>query len=259
MWQLVFDFSLGVAVSAYGTLVGAGGGFLLVPLLLLLREFPHTLAAGTSLAVVATTSLSGTIGFLRDKRIDFRAGILFAAFTVPGAIGGVFLSDLLDGRAFHIAFGCALLLVSLYLLVRGGRKEGAPHRGKTGWGWVHREAYSYFEPIGAAASLFVGAASSLFGIGGGIVYVPLMSEVLRIPVRVAVATSQFITLFTALTGLFSHLSRGHVSWPTALPMMAGAVVGAQFGVWLSKRIGGPLTVRLLSIALLVVGAKLIYG
>lgn len=259
MAQLAMDFSLAFVVAAYGTLVGAGGGFLLVPLFLLLRDFPHTLAAGTSLAIVSVNALSATLGFRREKAIDFRAGVVFAVLTVPGAVLGALLTSELAGPAFRAVFGGALVLVAVYLLARGGRKAGTPFRGKTGFGWVSRPDYSYYEPLGAFFSLFVGVASSLLGIGGGIIHVPLMTEVLRFPVRVAVATAQFILLFTALTGFLTHLSKGNVHWPTAVPMMFGAVAGAQAGVWLSKRIGGPLTVRLLSLALLAVGIRLLVG
>jgi uncharacterized membrane protein YfcA len=257
MSQLVLDFSLAFLVAAYGTLVGAGGGFLLVPLLLLLREFPHTLAVGTSLAVVSANALSAAAGFLRQKKVDLRAGLVFAVCTLPGALIGAFLTASVEGAAFRAVFGGTLVLVAVYLLIRGGRKESSPFRGKVGLGWVQRAAYSYYEPLGAFFSVGVGFFSSLLGIGGGIIHVPLMTEVLRFPVHVAVATSQFILVFTALTGFASHLYQDHVNWPVALPMMVGAVAGAQAGVWLSKRIGGPATVRLLALALVAVGVRLL--
>src|SRR5687768_8104561 len=114
MMQLVLDFSLAFVVAAYGTLVGAGGGFLLVPLLLLLRDFPHTLAAGTSLAIVSANALSASYGFLRQKKIDLRAGVVFALFTIPGAVIGALLTDSVEGAAFRMVFGATLGVVAVY-------------------------------------------------------------------------------------------------------------------------------------------------
>jgi uncharacterized protein len=259
MSQLVLDFSLAFIVASYGTLVGAGGGFLLVPIFLLVRDFSHPVAAGTSLAIVTANALSATLGFYREGKIDFRAGIVFALFTVPGAVFGALVTGEIAGPAFRSIFGGMLVLVALFLIVRGGRKEGVPFRNRVGFGWVHRPGYSYYEPVGAIFSLFVGMISSIFGIGGGVIHVPFMAEVLRFPVKVAVATSQFILVFTALAGFLTHQSKGNVNWSVAGPMILGAIVGAQAGIWLSKRIGGPFIVRLLSLALLGIGFRLALG
>lgn len=260
MQQLVFDFLLGVSVAAYGSLVGAGGGFLLVPLFLLVRGLPHEIAVGTSLAIVAANALSGTLGYVRQgKLIDYRAGVVFALCTFPGAVLGAYSTGLVSGPAFRRIFGALLALVAGYLLLRGARRENEPHRGKKGRAWVQRPSYSYHEPLGASFSVVVGALSSWLGIGGGIIHVPFLTEVLRFPVHVAVATSHFILGFTALVGLAVHASNGHVNWEIAVPMAAGAVLGAQLGVRLAKKVKGPLIVRLLSLALLAVGLRLLWG
>lgn len=258
MQQIVLDFSLGLLVAAYGSLVGAGGGFLLVPLFLLLHKLPHEMAVGTSLAIVTANALSGTVGYVRAGKIDYRAGIVFALFTIPGAVLGAFTTAMVSGPTFQKVFGGTLCLTALYLIFRGARKDATPYLHKKGWGWVNRPTYAYFEPVGSAFSVAVGAISSWLGIGGGIIHVPLLTEAMRFPVHVAVATSHFILGFTALVGAAVHFSRGHLAMGTAVPAACGALIGAQIGVWLSKRARGVVIVRALSVALLAVGARLLF-
>ncbi|HEY8280225.1 MAG TPA: sulfite exporter TauE/SafE family protein [Bdellovibrionota bacterium] len=264
---IALNFCLGACVAAYGTLVGAGGGFLLVPVFLLGFNLPHQIAVGTSLVVVMVNAFSGTLGYVRDKRIDYRLGLIFSLCTLPGAVIGGFTTAWVSSSIFSKIFGLLLSLTALYLLLRGSRKSRPPIRGKREWGWVKREIatrhgmeqYEVNEPLGGLFSLFVGAISSWFGIGGGIIHVPLMTEVLRIPVHVAVGTSHFILGITALVGVLVHFYQGHVNVPLALQIGAGALLGAQLGVRLSRRVHGSLVIRALSLALLAVGLRLLLG
>src|SRR3954468_15060653 len=88
----------GLTVGAYGTLIGAGGGFIIVPVLLLFFNWPHEQAVGTSLLVVTANATSGTVSYWRQGRVDFHTGWQFALATLPGAIIGSFVVDLLSGK-----------------------------------------------------------------------------------------------------------------------------------------------------------------
>ncbi len=255
---LALNFALGIGVGAYGTLVGAGGGFLLVPIFLLLHHLPHGVAVGTSLVVVAANALSGTLGYVRDRKIDYRAGVLFALCTFPGAVAGGLSVNWVSGPTFQKIFGALLSAVALYLFLRREKNTAAKPRGP-GRGWVHRESYSYFETGGMVGSVGVGAISSWFGIGGGIIHVPLMTELLGFPVSIAVATSHFILGFTALVGATVHVAQGQIDWRLALPIGLGALFGAQIGILLSRRAKGSWVLRALSLALLLVGIRLLWG
>src|SRR5438874_6056601 len=113
-WIQMLGFALfGLAVGAYGTLIGAGGGFIIVPVLLLVLGWPHQQAVATSLMVVAANAASGTIAYARQKRIDFRTGIRFALATLPGAIIGSYVVQLLSGRIFNLIFGVLLVAILL--------------------------------------------------------------------------------------------------------------------------------------------------
>lgn len=262
--DLVLNILLGIGVGCYGTLVGAGGGFVLVPIFLLFYHMPHETAVGTSLAVVSFNAFSGAYGYVRDGKVDFRAGISFALATFPGAIGGAYLTSAVSGPLFMKIFGVSLILISVYLLLRKPRREIQVIHGKKGWGWVSRrdrghESYEYFEPLGIGISLVVGAVSSWLGIGGGIIHVPAMTEILRFPVHIAVATSHFVLAWTALVGAIFHAYHGHWDPRVALSVGFGALVGAQLGVKISRKAKGSALLRYLSIALLLVGLRLLFS
>lgn len=236
---------LGFFIGTYGTLVGAGGGFLLVPLFLLLYKMPHDTAVGTSIAVVAANAWSGAIRYVMQKKVDYRMGITFAIATIPGAFLGARLTDALSGAVFQRLFGVLLILISVYLVFRGNRKTDHTRPAvKTGWGIIRGEkvvgkekvVFYYSEPLGLTISLFVGVLSSWLGIGGGILHVPLMTEWLQIPVHIATATSHFILAWTALVGFIVHSQRGNVDFTVALWICLGAIIGAQFGAFLSDRV-----------------------
>lgn len=259
---LASNFALGIAVGAYGTLVGAGGGFLLVPVFLLLHKLPHQVAVGTSLAVVMANALSGTLGYVRARKIDYRAGLIFMLCTFPGAVAGSLTVTLVSGSTFSRIFGIFLCFVALFLFFRRAPSH-ASRPVRKGWGWVPRKLspesapYSYYEPLGIAFSFVVGAVSSWFGIGGGIIHVPLMAGVLGFPVAIAVGTSHFILAFTALVGTTVHAWEGHVDLALALTVGIGAALGAQLGIRLSKIVAGNSVLRALALALLLVGVRLL--
>jgi uncharacterized protein len=260
--NLVLNAALGLGIGTYGTLVGAGGGFLLVPLFLLLHGLDPATAAGTSLAIVTVNAASGALGYIRKKKVDYRAGFSFALATVPGAIAGTFLTAAFSGQAFTRVFGGFLLCIAAYLLMRKPPALAAQPPRK-GWGMVERklgtDVYAYHEPLGLGISGGVGVISSWFGIGGGILHVPAMVELLKFPVPIAVATSQFVLFFTALVGATTHAFAGHLDVPLAVSTGVGAVVGAQVGVWLSTRLKGTVILRYLSLALIGVGLRLLFG
>src|SRR5664279_1500573 len=110
---------LGFIIGMFGTLIGAGGGFILVPILILSYPelSPETMTA-ISIAIVAANAISGSIAYARSGRIDYKAGLLFAAFTIPGSILGVLSTHYIPRNLFNILFGVLLIALSVYLLVQ---------------------------------------------------------------------------------------------------------------------------------------------
>jgi uncharacterized protein len=261
---------LGVVVGAYGTVIGAGGGFVLAPILLLLYpdRAPEVITS-ISLGVVFFNAISGSAAYARQGRIDFLAAGMFATATVPGAVLGALSTQLLARSAFEAAFAVLLLVVAAWLLLpRPSRIVTAPpprryirrlltdRRGDT-------YAYSFDPYLGVAFGLGIGFLSSFFGVGGGIIYVPTMVLLMRFPSYIATATSTFTLMFTAGVGAFVHLVQGDYAGVIGeeVSLSLGVIAGAQLGALLSARLAGrqAIVMRLLSAALGVVGLRLLLG
>ena len=249
---------LGAAVGAFGTLIGAGGGFLLVPLLLLLFRLPHSTAVGTSLALVFLNAASGSVAYLRQRRVDLTLGWKFALATVPGAILGAFVSRALSTTVFSLVFGVVLLAIAAVLA--SGRTMAPSRRADLRrlvdlGGETH--AYAVDAWKGVAVSFVVGLMSSVLGIGGGIVHVPFLIVVLSLPVHVATATSHFVLSISSLVGASTFWALGDVDVRITLLMGAGVLIGAQLGARASLR-AGPTTIRIvLAAALALVGLRMV--
>jgi hypothetical protein len=260
--------ALGFGVGAYGTLIGAGGGFILVPVLLFI--YPGLSAAqvtAVSLAVVFVNACSGSISYARMRRIDYPTGVVLAAATVPGAVAGAIVVSVIPRRAFDVIMGLALIALSIFLLLRpqGSRSLWLNSRFTVSRSLVDAEQTSYEYRFNlAAAALFsvgIGFLSSLLGIGGGIIQVPLLTSALGFPAHVATATAQFALMFTAATGALTHLVQG-VYTPflrLIVELAVGVVAGAQVGAALSQRVGGGVIIRLLAVALGLVGVRLLFS
>ena len=124
MLQILIWAVVGLGVGTYGTLVGAGGGFIMVPIfLLVIPGIRPAEATGTSLMVVLFNALSGTGSYLRQKRVDLRTGTIFGLATVPGALIGSFVSKYFAARPFYIAFGLFLVAIAIFLNVRPDPKK----------------------------------------------------------------------------------------------------------------------------------------
>lgn len=259
---------LGLGVGAFGTLVGAGGGFVLVPILLLMYpERDAETITSMSLFVVWANATSGTLAYVRQRRVDYYSGIWFAIATLPGAVAGAIVVGFVPRRAFNAIFASVLIVLGLFLFLRSQSNAiRAPLQGR---GVVQRRitdangstfAYSYRLWQGIVISAAVGFMSSLLGIGGGVVHVPVMATVLHFPVHIAAATSHFVLAFMALEGTGVHFATGALGWDQAfaqaVAIAVGAVPGAQVGARLSHRLHGGIIIRALAVALVLVGFRL---
>jgi len=262
---------IGILTGAYGTVIGAGGGLILMPVLLLLypQEAPALLTS-TSLCAVFANSVSGSIAYARMRRADYRAGLLFAAATIPGAFLGSYMADFFPRAAFQKVFGGFLALMAIYLLVRGKAREAGKAGGTGGPFTLHYDVtesdgtvhpLSYNAMVGFLVSLLTGFIASVLGIGGGIIHVPLMTYVLSFPIAVATATSTFILMFTSLSSIVTHILRGTISpdWVRTVSVVVGVVLGAQVGARLAKRLKGSWVVKALACGLLIAGGRLLIG
>lgn len=264
LWLVALGFGVGVL----GTLIGAGGGFILVPVLLLL--YPHadpSTITSISLAVVFVNATSGSWAYARMKRIDYRSGLIFAAATVPGAVIGAYSTDFIPRRQFNLIFGVLMIAMGIYLLTRQKKDVSTPgksHNADTTRTLVEADGtshvYSYNIKLGTGLSVAVGYLSSLLGIGGGIIHVPALAHLLNFPVHVATATSHFILAIMALAGTLVHVLNGAFSQGGAMQtiyLSVGVLFGAQIGARLSSRVRGSFIISSLALAIALVGIRIL--
>ncbi len=252
----------------FGTIVGSGGGFILTPILLLL--YPHERAAtltAISLTAVFFNAASGSAAYARQRRIDYRSGLAFAAAALPGSIAGALVVGRVSRTAFDLVMAAVLLALAVWLL------RGEPGRRPAPKGHLVRreltdrsgKTFEYDVPIrrGVAYSVVVGFVSSFLGIGGGVMHVPLLVRALGFPTHLATATSHFVLAIIAGSGALTHVIAGSFAHGhgvrRAISLSLGVVLGAQLGARLSLRASGRLVESLLGVALLALAARLIFS
>ncbi len=260
---------LGFIVASYGTMVGAAGGFLYVPLLLFL--FPaehHSTLTAIALAVNFFTSFSGLTAYVRQKRVDYKSGLWFAAATIPGAILGVIATTLVARKSFEGIFSIFLIALAIFMFFRpktdtaaSGEQHLTASRGLT---QISKSVngitfeYHYNLILGLTTFFFLGFVVSFLGIGGGALIVPTLSYVVHFPVFIATATSIFIVSIITFTASMVNIFHGafHHGAHRIAAMGIGALIGSQVGGYLSKQVKGSWTIRALAVAIALAGVKM---
>ncbi|MGH2444498.1 MAG: sulfite exporter TauE/SafE family protein [Candidatus Limnocylindria bacterium] len=230
----------GLAAGAFGALLGLGGGILIVPILTLGFGVPLTAAVGTSLVCVIATSTGAAAVNVRAGRADVRLGLTIGAGTAVGALTGGVVAGVLPDRILAGLFAALLVYTAITMvrgLLRGGTQDadGAPDDPSAPDG-PRAPAYRTRRlPLAMGGSFVAGNVSGLLGIGGGVVTVPLLHLVMEAPMRISVATSNYIIGITSAAGAYAYLFRGDVDPRLAAPVVLGVVGGAALGAGISGR------------------------
>ena len=256
---------LGFVVGAFGTLVGAGGGFLLTPVLLVLypHDSPQTITA-ISLVAVFANATSGSVAYARLRRTDYRSGLAFAAAALPGSVAGALVVGYVTRAVFDAIMGAVLAVLAVWLWREAVPPDADKPRSGTARELVDRYGtrHAFIVPLrrGVVASAFVGFVSSFLGIGGGVIHVPILVRLLGFPVHVATATSHFVLAILAGSATITHVAAGSFAHGHGLRRAAalsvGVVVGAQLGARASLRASGRTIERLLAVALALLVVRL---
>ena len=186
---------------------------------------------------------------------------------MPGAVAGALVTGLLPRRAFEFFFAVVLLVIAAVIILRPAPRivDRTSRKGETTRMLTDRAGdtylYSFNMATGLVLSLLVGFISSLLGIGGGVIHVPIMVQVLHFPAHVATATSHYVLTVTAATGTVTHLLTGEFNsgFDRVAALSIGVIAGAQVGARLSTRLNGTTIVRLLGLALAAVAVRLLVG
>jgi len=245
---------LGFVIGAIGTLIGVGGGFMLVPILLLLYpEASSMWVGGMSMWMIAVNSTSGSISYYFKRTIHFKAAFAFILAGLPGSVIGVLLLDLVSRQMFELFFGGVLTMYALFLLFRKMDKK------KDGTITAHSQLPRSFFINGCVISFLVAVVATFLGLGGGVVHVPLLSHMMGFPVHLATGTSQLILGVTAWVATAVHIWHGDISLtdPMVWQLGGGAALGAQVGARFSSKVSGPVIMKILAVALLIVAVRLL--
>ena len=240
----------GAAAGAFGSLLGLGGGVLIVPLLTLVFGLPLREAVGVSLICVIMTSSAAAGVYLERHVANLRLGMTLELFTAIGALVGGSIAFLLSERLLSVLFAVLLVYVAV-TMARGGRAEedgepapDLPSGGDAGAitaptaldrlsGTGYRVRNLGLGVVGATGA---GVTSALLGIGGGTIKVPLMHLAMGVPLRVATATSNMMIGITAAASAVIYIIHGGIDPYVAGPTAIGVFVGATAGSRLSHRV-----------------------
>ncbi|MFD1954908.1 sulfite exporter TauE/SafE family protein [Paenibacillus thailandensis] len=257
---------VGIVAAAFGSLVGLGGGIIIVPALLLLgpgltgEEVAHAAAVGTSLAVLVVTALASSLTYSKKKLVDYRSAWMLFITSGPASVLGSALTGRLQGAAFQLSFGVFMLLMAALLVAKDymkpiSRSWPIERTFTDAAGRAHSYGYGLTPML--IAGFGTGLVSGLFGIGGGSLFVPIMVLLFRYPPHLATATSMFVIFLSSILGTGMHAALGEMNWPFVLALAPGAWIGGKLGAYLAARMSGKALLWLLRVTLLVVAGKLI--
>ena len=236
---------LGFAAGVLGSMIGLGGGIIVVPVLTFLGFSPTT-AASNSLFAALSNAIASTISYSKQKRIEYSIGWKLGLLSVPGTILGAIISTDAAPNIFKILFGLVLVASAVYIFLRGRIKSG------------DKQLSKQMIVFAVGASFFAGIISSFFGIGGGIIFVPLMVVGMGMAMKRAAPTSQMILLFASLSGVITHSLLGHPDFLQAGLLALGSFAGGLVGARLSIEIKERYLQILVSVVILVAAAKLFF-
>ena len=238
--------SLGVGASIFGSIVGLGGGFIVVPFLRLAFDFAPGVAAGTSLVLVFANTAAASIAFARRGRIAFRTAIPLALASIPGSIGGAILAHHLPAHTYDWLYAGLLVALSLYVFLRRDAGDSTRKTIANNDVWIM-----------AAGGLVVGLVSSLFGIGGGVILIPLLFAMTEFDVHVVAATSTAVIAMTSPVGILTQGLLGDLAlWP-CLALGAGGIIGGSIGARLASKISARDLNGLIAAAMLLAAIAMV--
>jgi uncharacterized protein len=252
-----------VVAGLLGSLLGLGGGIIVVPVLTLLFHVPIRLAIGASVISVIATSSGAAAAYVRERLTNVRIGMLLEVGTTTGAITGAYIAGLVDARVLFIVFGLVLGYSALQMLRKRHDHTSTPVP-PDAWADRLRLHDSYYDqaegreidyrvthtPAGLSLMYVAGTVSGLLGIGSGALKVPAMDLAMHLPIKVSTATSNFMIGVTAAASAGVYFARGDIDPFIAGPVAVGVLIGATIGARHLPRIGSG-TIRVLFVAVLV--------
>ena len=256
-------FGAGTVAGALGVALGLGGGIFLVPFLTLVLGFPLKSAAAISLATVIATSSAVTAQRAGNQLINLRVGMVLEAATTLGSLLGGITAQLVAESMLQRLFGIVAIGVAAVVLGRVNKRnvilDATVDPGRLGGRFYEEESRGIVSyrvkrlPLALFASFIAGNVSSLLGIGGGIIKVPVLNSWCGMPLRAAAATSALMIGVTATGGAIIYYGRGALQPLLAAPAVLGVQVGSLAGARLAYGASVKWLKVLMAVLLVIVG------
>jgi uncharacterized membrane protein YfcA len=238
--------SFALVVGAYGTVIGAGGGFILIPGLVLLFDLEGVEAVGTGTITLLAIGITGAVNYDRTGLVHREVAGWFAMGSVPAALFCAwFVADRIDADLFTSVLGFVLIALAIFVVL-------APHSTEDS-----QEIDKPRRTRLAVGGLGVGVLSGTFAVGGGLLTVPQLTSVQKLRPHRAAATTSATSTMASLAGATGHTIAGNVVWGRAGLLVAGAIVGSTLGARLAGRLPSRAVLVGLAAGLIVAGGSLL--
>jgi uncharacterized membrane protein YfcA len=265
-WEFGAILAGGVAIGVLGAMLGIGGGALMVPYLTIAFGVPIHIAIAASIVAVIATSSAASAVYLGNRITNLRLGItLEIATTVGGMLGGLTAISL-GRQILTLVFAASLFGTAWAMARRREEARALPREGAEGELGGHFYDPSLGEqvryrvhrlPLGMGMSLLAGFLSGLLGIGGGVIKVPTMVLGMRVPVKAATATSDFMIGVTAVASAYIYYARGFVDAPITAAVAIGVFLGSLAGARWAPYVRSVVLTRVLALVLMGVGTLMV--
>lgn len=247
LWESIALGGSAALAAVLGSMLGLGGGVFLVPIFTLFFGIDPKVAIAASAISVITNSVVGSSNHLRNGFTNIRLAMLLGLTTVSGAIAGALLAVVANAGVLSFIFGLVLLAAAISMLVRRqavvpNSEPGDPDPFRLGASFTDRATGAVVRyipqrvPLGLGASALAGILSGLLGVGGGVIQVPMMNLLMRVPVKAAAGTSTFLVGMTAVATATVFYADGKIDATVVVPAMIGIFAGSQLGSSLTSRV-----------------------
>lgn len=237
---------MGCGAGILGALFGLGGGIIFVPLLMLLFGLAPTEAVAVSLIGIIAGSVGASTVFVDKGLSNVRLGLLLEITTAAGAILGAIVATLLDDKLLMAIFSAIVIYSGIRMILNPEKVVEPAEESDNRLSFEYRDE-AHGDSIryqvqnmkgGMALCTVAGMISSMTGVGGGAIKVPLMNIYMHVPIKAASATSSYMIGITAFSGAITYFLGGQVLLEYAAGVAIGAFLGSLAGTTLARRING---------------------
>ncbi len=261
---------ISVVAGLLGSLVGLGGGIIIVPVLTLLYHVDIRLAIGASILSVIATSSGAAVTYVRERLTNLRAGMFLEIATTLGAVTGAYITTLFSSNDLYILFALVLAYsaITMFRKRHQDRPLTSSNDNLANYFQLHGSYYDQREhheisykvirtKVGLGLMYIAGLISALLGVGSGALKVPAMDVAMHMPIKASAATSDFMIGVTAAASAGAYFSRGQINPIIAAPIAIGILAGAIIGSRMLNKFASRYVQALFILVLIVVAVEML--